>query len=217
MNVVDFTQKLLPDMTVFPGTPRPELEKAALLERDGYRETALRLYSHHGTHMDAPAHILPRGQTLDALPPERFIGTALVIDCSDARPGAVLGLERIAPVRELADQADFLLLRTDWDRFWGTPAYLEQYPVMGEDLADYLAAYGKKGVGLDVISADAMGAALPCHRRLLAAGVLIVENLTALKQADEGLFTFCALPLHYGDADGAPVRAIGILENILLD
>lgn len=217
MNVVEFTHKLLPEITVFPGTPQPELEKAAQLERHGYRETALRLYSHHGTHMDAPAHILPHGQTLDTLPPERFVGSALVIDCSDTQPDSVLGLERIAPVRELADQADFLLLRTGWDRFWGTPAYTEHYPVLSEELAAYLIAYGKKGVGLDVISADAMGAELPNHRRLLEAGVLIVENLTGLEQAGQDLFTFCALPLHYGDADGAPVRAVGILYSILSD
>lgn len=215
MNVVEFTHKLLPEITVFPGTPRPELDKAALLEQHGYRETALRIYSHHGTHMDAPAHILLRGQTLDAIPPGRFIGSALVIDCSDAQPDSVLGLERLAPVRFLADQADFLLLRTGWDRFWGTPAYKEHYPVLGGDLAAYLIAYGKKGVGLDVISADAMGAELPNHHRLLEAGVLIVENLKGLEQAGEGLFTFCALPLHYGDADGAPIRAIGILDSIL--
>lgn len=215
MHVVDFTHKLLADMTVFPGTPGPALEKAALLERDGYRETALAICSHHGTHMDAPAHILPTGQTLDAMAPERFIGTALVIDCTDAQPDSVLGLERIAPVRHLADCADFLLLQTGWDRFWGDDRYPEHYPVLGEDLADYLVAYGKKGVGVDTISVDAMGPQLACHRRLLDAGVLIVENLRGLEQAGTELFTFCALPLHYGDADGAPVRAIGILESIL--
>ena len=43
--------------------------------------------------------------------------------------------------------------------------------------------------------------------------VVIIENLTNLRQLGEELFTFCALPLKYCGADGAPVRAVGLQEN----
>lgn len=215
MRVVDFTHVIEPSMPVYPGTEPPRLKAANTYEEDGFRETRLEMFSHTGTHMDAPAHIFPGRPPLDALPAEQFVGRALVIDCSDADAGEILGMDRLAAVREKADRADFLLFCTGWDRLWGREMYFGDYPVIGPDVVEYLIDTGKKGVGLDVISVDAMGPELPSHRRLLAAGVLIVENLKGLERAGGDIFTFCALPLHYEDADGAPVRAVGILEDIL--
>lgn len=217
MRIVDFTHIIEPTMPVYPGTEPPHLTAANTYEKDGFRETLLEIYSHTGTHMDAPAHIIPGRPTLDALPTERFVGKALVIDCSCVTEGEILTMAHLAAIREKADRADFLLFRTGWDCFWGREEYFGSYPVIGPDVVEYLIETGKKGVGLDVISVDAMGAELPNHRRLLEAGVLIVENLKGLEQAGDGLFTFCSLPLHYGDADGAPIRAIGILDSILAD
>ena len=212
MNVIDFTHVIEPAMPVFPGTDQPRLERAFTVEKDGFQETALHLYSHHGTHMDAPAHVLAAGETLDRMAAAHFVGTALVIDCSDAKPGTTVGMTRIEPLRNLADEAEFLLLHTGWDRFWGRPEYFDAYPVIGPDVADYLVASGKKGIGMDTISVDPMGGeALALHKQLLGAGMVVIENLTGLEKAKGGLFTFCALPLHYREADGAPVRAIGIL------
>ena len=209
MRVVDFTHVLRREMPVYPGTPLPELTVASTWERDGFHETRLTLHSHTGTHMDAPAHLFPAGATLDALPPARFAGTALVVPCAGA--GAVLHMDLLAPVKDAADRADFLLFHTGWDRLWGRAAYFEGYPVPGEDVVDYLLASGKKGVGLDTVSVDPVGDwDLPIHRRLLGGGLVIVENLTNLAAAGGEPFTFCALPLHYEPADGAPVRAVGL-------
>ena len=209
MRVVDFTHVLRREMPVYPGTPLPELTVASTWERDGFHETRLTLHSHTGTHMDAPAHLFPAGATLDALPPARFAGTALVVPCAGA--GAVLHMDLLAPVKDAADRADFLLFHTGWDRLWGRAAYFEGYPVPGEDVVDYLLASGKKGVGLDTVSVDPVGDwDLPIHRRLLSGGLVIVENLTNLAAAGGEPFTFCALPVHYEKADGAPVRAVGL-------
>jgi kynurenine formamidase len=107
-----------------------------------------------------------------------------------------------------------LLFRTGWDRFWGQEEYFGAYPVIGPDVVDYLIASGKKGIGLDVIGVDPIADAnLRIHRRLLQTGkFVVIENLTNLEQAGGELFTFCALPLHYRDADGSPIRAVGIFD-----
>ena len=209
MKVIDLTHTIRENMPVYPGTEPPRLTTACTVSQCGYRETLLHMYSHTGTHMDAPAHLFPAGATLDALPPARFAGTALVVPCAGA--GAVLHMDLLAPVKDAADRADFLLFHTGWDRLWGQAAYFEGYPVPGEDVVDYLLSSGKKGVGLDTVSVDPVGdGALPIHRRLLGGGLVIVENLTNLAAAGGEPFTFCALPLHYEKADGAPVRAVGL-------
>lgn len=78
-------------------------------------------------------------------------------------------------------------------------------------MVDYLIASGKRGVGVDTLGVDPIrDEALPIHRRLLDSGMVIIENLTNLAAAGTETFTFCALPLHYENADGAPVRAVGL-------
>lgn len=212
MRIIDFTHIIEPSMPVYPGTEPPHLTEANTYERDGFRETLLEIYSHTGTHMDAPAHIFSGRPMLDQLPAEQFVGTALVIDCADAGEGDTLGMDRLAPIREAADRAEFLLFRTGWDRYWGREEYFGRYPVIGPDIVDYLMTSGKKGIGLDVISVDPM-ADLSIHKRLMKTGnFVIIENLTGLEWAGSQLFTFCALPLRYRDADGSPIRAIGIFD-----
>ena len=55
MKIIDLTHTIGEKMPVFPGTPSPALTTSSFYEPDGFRETHLSLYSHNGTHMDAPA------------------------------------------------------------------------------------------------------------------------------------------------------------------
>ena len=66
MRVIDLTHTICEDMPVYPGTEPPKLQTANTIERDGFRETLLTMYSHTGTHMDAPAHLYAGRITLDA-------------------------------------------------------------------------------------------------------------------------------------------------------
>ena len=77
-------------MPVYPGTEPPVLENANTYEKDGFKETKLSMFSHTGTHIDAPAHIFEHGQTLDKFEADTFVGKALVIDCREVLPGAAL-------------------------------------------------------------------------------------------------------------------------------
>lgn len=61
MKVYDLTHTIQNDMPVYPGTEQPKLTTACTIEAVGYRETLLHMFSHTGTHMDAPAHMLLDG------------------------------------------------------------------------------------------------------------------------------------------------------------
>lgn len=211
MQILDLTQPITPGMSVYPGDPVPKLEPAFTMERDGFRETLLALHSHAGTHVDAPAHLLPGGATLDTLPLHRFWGTAAVLHCA---PGiSSVTAADLEPIRVSAEQADFLLLDTGWSSLWNTAGYQDGWPVPDESLLRFLTGSGKLGVGIDALSIDRTGSTdFENHRRLLGANLLIFENLRALRCLPEGLFHFCAMPLLYENADGSPVRAAAILE-----
>ena len=79
--ILDLTHCISPEMPVYPGTEQPVLTTACTIREAGYRETILHMYSHTGTHMDAPAHMIEGGRTLDAFPAETFVGPGFVLDC----------------------------------------------------------------------------------------------------------------------------------------
>ena len=136
MTVIDLTHTIREFMPVYPGTEPPRLTPVSTWETDGFRETLLHMYSHTGTHMDAPAHIFPDRPTLDQLPPEQFLGTALVIDCRSLKAGEPITMTHLRPYGEKANQADFLLFNTGWDNFWGTDAYFGDFPCVDEEVLD---------------------------------------------------------------------------------
>lgn len=213
MKIIDLTQLISETMPVYPGTEQPKLTVANTHEKDGFRETLISFYSHTGTHMDAPFHIFADRTYLDALPVEQFVGKALVVDCKGVGEGGIIGMESID--RSLADEADFLLFHTGWDTHWGTEKYFGEYPVVSLEVCQYLLDSKKKGVGFDVIGIDPISDGnLTRHRMLLSQrDMVIIENLTNLDKIGGGLFTFAALPLKYQNADGAPIRAIAMIEE----
>ena len=84
--LIDMTHTITPEIPIYPGTPVPSLSPACTLTRDGFRETMLSFSSHTGTHMDAPAHLLQDGRTLDDMPMSQFSGRATVLDVSQEGP-----------------------------------------------------------------------------------------------------------------------------------
>lgn len=215
VKVIDLTYTISENMPVYPGTEKPKLEIATTYEKHGFKETLLTLFSHSGTHMDAPVHLFAHRATLDSLPIEQFIGKGLVIDCSDLKRGQRITMNYIERMREKADQADFILFHTGWDKFWGSSSYFGEYPYISEEVADYLIHSNKKGVGLDVMGLDPIADQnLSIHRKLFAkTDIVIIENLTCLGEIGSELFTFCALPIKFRNSDGAPIRAIAILDE----
>lgn len=212
MRVIDLTQVISASMPVYPGTEQPRLKQTNTIEKDGFKEMLLSMYSHTGTHMDAPAHIFPDAPTLDALPAERFTGKGVVIDCSDAGEGGRITMKHIDAMRAAADEAEFLLFYTGWSRLWFDSRYFGAYPAFDEAVIRYCAA-GKKGIGIDAISIDPIDSfELPMHHIILGAGLVIIENLTGIEQLIGKSFRFAALPLKYENADGAPVRAVAFVD-----
>lgn len=210
MKVIDLTHTIREGMPVYPGTEAPRLIPANSYERDGFRETLLRMTTHTGTHMDAPAHLFPDRPTLDKLPAAQFIGRALAVDCRHLHEGEAITMDCLSPYGALIDQADFLLFNLGWDKRWGTDAYFGDYPCLDGEVLDYIIAGRYKGIGFDVIGLDPIADEnLTRHKRLLSARDIVnIENLAHLDQCGRDLFNFSCFPLRLENADGSPIRAV---------
>ena len=213
MRVIDLTHKISSETTVYPGTEPPILRAAATYDKDMYKETLYTMFSHTGTHIDSPAHIFEGAKTLDEFPASQFVGKALVIDASSVGRGGKITMDILKEYGDELGKAEFLLFYTGYGELFYSPEYLADYPVIDEGVLDFIIRGDYKGIGFDTISLDPMEK-LTMHRRLFSEKEMInIENLTNLGEVAGGLFDFVCLPLSVKDSDGAPCRAIAMLEN----
>lgn len=201
MTIVDLTQPIEAGMPFNPDHFPPEIAPYADIETHGWRATRIVLDSHLGTHMDAPSHFVPDGDTLDAIPLDRLIGTAEVV-----RIDGVEARTALTPDHVPATTAARLLLHTGWaECTYGTPDYFAEYPYVTPELAQVLVDRGVILVGLDAPSVDYDPG--ETHHVLLEAGVLIVENIANLASVPDRI-RLTVLPLPIVGGDGCPVRAV---------
>jgi kynurenine formamidase len=211
MPIIDLTHPIHPGMPVYPGDDAPTITTLATIACQGYLARGLTLTTHTGTHLDAPAHLIPGGKTLDQFPISHFQGTAQVVDCR-AVAGEIT-LAHLAPLDRLR-QAQFILILTGWDRFWGQAAYFTGYPVLSREAALWLAQLPINGIGVDTISIDPAAATLlPNHHAFLERDQVIIENLTQLATIPGGACQLYCLPLAITAADGAPARVAAVVAG----
>jgi kynurenine formamidase len=203
------------DLTLLlePGMRGVEFHTAKTLERDGWNARRLDLYSHCGTHMDAPRHFIPEGSTIDAVDLTVCFGPARLINLAPVEPGTSITVAHLGDAAQTIGPGERLLLRTDWHLRHATPDYRDALPRISAELADWLVQRGVALLGVEPPSvADVNNRhELTCvHQILLRGGVVIVEGLAHLEQIQSPCFEFVVLPLKVLAGDGAPVRAVAI-------
>jgi arylformamidase len=202
--VIDISVPNVPGMHVYPGDPVPETAPVRRIARgDVCNLTLLTMGSHTGTHVDAPYHFLADGPRLGDVALDRMVGDALV---ADLRGRAAIDAAALADVA--LRPGDILLCRTDNSERWASPEFRRDFTYVTEDAADVLVARGVRAVGMDYLSIERFGSEdFPVHRRLLGAGIFVIEGLD-LRAVDPGRYTLVCLPLKFPDLDGAPARAV---------
>ncbi len=212
MKLVDLTHLISPNMPVYPGTEQPVFTTGCSIDEIGFLEKKITLYSHTGTHIDAPAHLLKGHKTLDMLAIDHFYGPALMLTF-DNLSAKTIGVKDLEPYQDRIKEIDFLLLYTGWSQYWGSDKYFTNYPVLSVEAAHWLSNFGLKGLGLDTISADtADSQEYLIHKALLQKDTIIIENLTHLADLPCDQFVFSCFPMSFEDADGSPVRAVAYLQ-----
>ena len=164
--------------------------------------------------MDPPAHIYPDRTTLDEFPASQFIGKGLVIDCRDLNEGEDITIDCILKYGEKAEEVDFLLFNTGWDKYWGTDKYFGEYPCVNDEVLDYVLDGNYKGIGFDTIGIDPVSdEKLTRHKKLFKdKDIVNIENLKNLELCGDEIFNFSCCPLKVENSDGAPVRAVAWFE-----
>lgn len=206
MRIYDITLTISDRLPVWPGDPPVRVSRVLDLARgDAVTLTHLDMGAHTGTHVDAPAHFIPGGATVETLPLEVLTGPARVVHLPDVDiiTAEVLAAANIPP------GATRVLFRTRNSDLWarGEREFRPDFVALSEDAARWLVARGVRLVGVDYLSVAGFDDPRPVHEILLRAGVVIVEGLD-LSAVPAGEYDLVCLPLKIAGAEGAPARAI---------
>lgn len=202
--IYDLTLLLQAGMAQFPGDP-PFVQKevASLQNGDSVNLTAISMSLHTGTHLDAPSHIFLNGATVDRIALADLIGTAKVIDLQTA--GRIIRPEHLQD-KDIGE-GDRLLFKTRNSSFQPGEAFRQDFTYLSKEAAEWLVQRNVRLVGIDYLSVDALDGDNPCHKALLAAGVIILEGLN-LGDVPAGSYLLVALPLKVKNCDGSPLRVV---------
>ena len=194
MKLYDITQEVF-SCKVYPGDPAPERKVLSAMDKgDLYNLTAFSMCAHNGTHIDAPAHFIGGGDTVEQIPLEKLIGNCLVaeldgdVTAEDAKNLLAGGAKRIL---------------------------LKGNAVVTLEAANVFAASGLYLLGVESQTVGPENAPMAVHLTLLGAKVVLLEGVR-LGEISPGEYLLMAQPLALGGADGAPCRAVlGEVESNL--
>jgi kynurenine formamidase len=213
VRIVDLTHTFDNGMPVFPGLPEPSFAPIARVEEDGYAMTSYSMLNHIGTHVDAPAHQIAGGDTLDEIGLERLVTDALTIDVSQRDPHGAIPLAELEPHLGDVRAGDIVLLYSNNARNYGRAAYWTGWSYPDADAAHALIDCGVSAIGFDGPSADPVDSTtFDLHRIWLGSGRLILENVNNLDQLPERTQVVVA-PMKVARANGAPARIFALLSN----
>lgn len=205
MKVIDISWPISKATTGYKDRSIVDIEEIKNFNRDGVRETAVRLSSHTGTHIDAPSHFLKDGKTIDEMPTEHFVGDCVVLDMTTCA-------ERITRDCLVAHDNDIVeggivLLRTSNSDVSPTDKFSPHFVYLEASGAIYLAEKKVKAVGIDYLGIEHSQPGHPTHENLMHADVAIIEGLR-LGHVPAGAYFFVCLPLNVIGVEAAPARAI---------
>lgn len=236
-DLVDLSQALDAESPSWPGEAPFRLDPPGIVPLDGGFSVASSSFAcpeHAGTHADAPAHLVPGGTTIDALPLSQLVAPGVLVDVR-----GTVGDDPDATVDRAAFEAwesrhgrlqagTVVLVATGWSSRWNDPAaYLGtadrseagsaalRFPGLAVDAARWLACARKvAAVGIDSAGIDPGGSsALEAHRELLGNGVVVFENLAAPERLPARGFLVLALPLKILGGSAAPARVVALVPR----
>lgn len=221
MRLIDISQGWYVGMPSYDAGwyPKFSIERAMTPETDPAAKdrtfSTLHLFPHNGSHVESGFHFDPDGTKIDQIALEAFVGRTVVADLShklDLEP--VEGEDLEAAVGDAWQRGDRLLVRTDHPhRHLGTAEYWDTAPYLTPSAAEWTVDNAAALVGLDCVTEKPGTRDFPVHRRVLGAGIPLLENIANLHEITERVVWLVALPIKISDVEAVPVRAV-VFEGV---
>jgi arylformamidase len=209
MRIYDVSVPLSAATPTYPGDPGIEIQSCrSFAKGDAANVSQINFGLHSGTHVDAPAHFIEGGASVESLRLDDLVGEAEVIEV----PDHLRVIDESFVKENCVHGAKRILFKTRNSAFWDNIAggFREDYTYIDHQAARRLVELGIRLVGIDYLSVEQFKSeSFQTHHALLSQGVLILEGLD-LRAVKAGIYELFCLPLKIagGIGDGAPARVI---------
>ncbi|KAI8481210.1 hypothetical protein Bbelb_410730 [Branchiostoma belcheri] len=196
-----------------------------------YEGSSYEGFEHSGTHVDAPSHFCKDKWRMDAVPLERLMGQAVVVDVSNKTEN---NADYAVTAQDFQDweasngripDGSIVLVRTGWGQYWSdkrkflgtdtTDTSLLHFPGIDPEGARWLVQNrGMHAVGIDTGSlSPGQSHTFSAHQVLCEADIIGLECVANMDKLPTTGATVYALPLKIGEGSGGPARVIAIINN----
>ena len=203
MQIFDISMTIHPQMAMFEDDPPPKFsiwEQPS--EQNSFTTSKLELFSHTGTHVDAPSHLFPNTESIIEIPLDHLVGEALVVEV----------LSDGALSSHSDPQGKIILLKTGESTYLRKGVFRSNFLAPNAKEIENLIDANIKAIGIDTLSIDNFETEVINHPLLLEASIPIIEGLD-LNEVPPGEYFCVCLPLKLQGLDGAPARAIILRWN----
>lgn len=205
----DITVPLYNELPTYPGDPKIQIDDyRSIAKGDSANVSVVSFGAHSATHVDAPAHFIDGGETVEWLPFESLIGEALVVVVPDEN----FVIDKEFVTRHVPPGTERVLFETRNSMFWSEVPheFHTDFTHLNLEAATWLRDQGAKLIGIDYLSIERFKSGNhEVHLALLSKGVVILEGLF-LFAVPAGKYELICLPMRLRSelGDGAPARAV---------
>jgi len=207
IKIYDLSLLISDDLPTYPGDPVVRLAPKVEYKNKGYNVTSVSMGTHSGTHIDAPLHLIDGGGDINSLSLGLFFGQATFVDIPK-KPNSPVTESDFKNVE--IPEGDILIVRTGWEDMAYKKDYFTGFPYFSPGVSQHLISKKIKALGTDMPSVDGPDSKGAFHKKMLSAGIPLIEALVGLKQVCGQRMYFSALPLNIKAGDGSPTRAAAI-------
>jgi len=203
----------------------------------GWANDEVTLFSHSGTHVDAPWHYYPTcggrpARKIDELPLEWFFSPGVVLDFRNKEKGSKLQIEdfqrALHKIGYALNPGDIVLVQTGADKLWGQREYFDAGCGVSAAATSWLIDQGIRVMGIDAWSWDRPFWAAKdefqrtrnpvviweAHRVGMKKEYCHIEKLANLDRLPTAFgFTVASFPVRLAGGSAAWCRTVAIVEE----
>jgi arylformamidase len=182
----------------------------------------LSILVHNGTHIDAPRHMIDKGQPVDQIPLEQVAKEAVLINLPNKGSNSSVSVKDILDTGVEFGPNLIPVINTGWtEKMWGKPGFWEQMPYLEPGVGELMAKKNVSAVAMDVFPEKAIWRGIKLdpgevwvanHLALLEKGIPMIQFVTNLSQIGKSRFVLIAAPLRIKGGDASPARVIALAE-----
>jgi arylformamidase len=216
MKIVELSHELLPGHEEYhlelenrpvdaflPGYPKPA--------DAWYIMSDIHMWSHVGTHIEAPYHYIKNGADVASLSLQRLAGPCVLVDFSDKKVGEGITREELAARGSDIQTNDIVFIRTLSGNY-RTPQSHDR-PYLEPQAVAWLVERGIGCLGVDCSGIERRGLpAQPNHEMLFSNGIPLIEHLAHLDQISVSRFFVIAVPVRVRGVEAWPVAVVALID-----